>query len=50
MLFGANLEVHLGLFHRLHRIVDTLDPKCELYWKGLVTLKKSVCRYDFCKL
>ena len=45
-LFGANLEVRLGLFHLLHRIVDTLDPKCELYWKCLVALKKSVYRYD----
>jgi hypothetical protein len=46
MIFGANLEVRLGLFHLLHRIVDTLDPKCDLYWKGLVALKKSVYRYD----
>jgi hypothetical protein len=46
MLFGANLEVRLGLFHLLHRIVDASDPKCELCWKGLVALKKSVCRCD----
>jgi hypothetical protein len=46
MLFGANLDVRLGLFHLMHRIVDTLDSKCELYWKGLVSLKKSVYRYD----
>jgi hypothetical protein len=44
MLFGANLDVHLGLFHLLHRIVDTLDTKCELYWKGLVSLKNKVYR------
>ena len=46
MLFGANLDVRLGLFHLLHRIVDTLDTKCELYWKGLVSLKKKVYRYN----
>jgi hypothetical protein len=46
LLFGANFGVRLGLFHLLHRIVDTLDTKCELYWKGLVSLKKSVYRYD----
>ncbi len=46
MLFGSNLEVRLGLFHLLHRIVDTLDSKCELYWKGLVSLKKIVYRYN----
>jgi hypothetical protein len=46
MMFGANLEVRLGLFHLLHRIVDTLDTKCELYWKGLVSLKKAVYRYN----
>jgi hypothetical protein len=46
LLFGSNLEVRLGLFHLLHRIVDTLDSKCELYWKGLVSLKKNVYRYN----
>ena len=45
-LFGANLIVRLGLFHLLHRIVDTLDSKCELHWKGLVSLKNSVCKHD----
>jgi hypothetical protein len=46
MLFGAQLIVRLGLFHLLHRIVDTLDTKCELYFKGLVCLKKSTYRYN----
>jgi hypothetical protein len=46
MLFGRNLEVRLGLFHLLHPIVNTLDTKCELYWKGLVSLKKMVYRYN----
>ena len=32
--------------HLLHRVVDTLDTKCELYWKGLVSLKKIVYRYN----
>ena len=40
MLSGANLKVRLaGLFHLLHRIVDTSNPKCQLYWKGFVALK-----------
>jgi hypothetical protein len=41
LLFGANVNVRLGLFHLLHQIVDTLDSKCELYWKGLVSLKEQ---------
>jgi hypothetical protein len=45
-LFGINIVVRLGLFHLLHRIVDTLDTKCEMHWKGLVSLKESVCTYD----
>ena len=45
-VFGTSLDVRLGLFHLLHRIVDTLDTKCELYWKGLVSLKKSVYTYN----
>jgi hypothetical protein len=46
MLFGRNLKARLGLFHLLHQIVDTLDAKCELYWKGLVSLKRKVYRYN----
>jgi hypothetical protein len=37
-LFGTNVVVRLSLFHLLHRIVDTLDTKCEMCWKGLVSL------------
>jgi hypothetical protein len=46
LLFRANLEVRLGLFHLLHRIVNTLDTNCELYWRGLVSLKNKVYRYN----
>jgi hypothetical protein len=44
-LLGLELVTRLGLFHLLHRIVETLDPKCEGYWKCLVQLKKSVYSY-----
>ena len=45
MLFCANLEGRLGLFHLLlYRIVDTLDPKCGLDWKGLAGLKIWACK------
>jgi hypothetical protein len=30
----------------MHRIVDTLDTKCNLYWKCLVELKKCVYQYN----
>ena len=44
--FGDRLETRLGLFHLMHRIVDTLDPRCgDLYWKCLVELKKCVYEY-----
>jgi hypothetical protein len=45
-LFGAHVDIRLGLFHLLHRIVDTLDNRSELYWKVLVQLKKTVYRYN----
>lgn len=45
-LFGANIDIRLGLFHLLHRIVDTLDNKCDWYWKALVSLKKTVYKYN----
>ena len=44
--FGDQLETRLGLFHLMHRIVETLDPRCgDLYWKCLVQLKKCVYEY-----
>jgi hypothetical protein len=46
MLFGADLDVRLGLFHLLHRIIETLDKLCELYWKGLISLKRAVYIYN----
>jgi hypothetical protein len=43
-IFGSHFEIHLGLFHLLHQIVDTLDNKSEWYWDGLVALKQTI--YD----
>ena len=37
--------MRLGLFHLQHRVVETLDQYCELYWKCLVELKK--CSYEY---
>jgi len=38
-------HVLLGLFHLMQRITDTMNPKCECYWKALVDLKKSFYKY-----
>jgi hypothetical protein len=38
-IYGANLVTRLGLFHLMHRIVDTLDAHSMVYWKVLVKLK-----------
>ena len=40
------VEIKLGMFHIQHRIVETLDSKCTLYWIGLVELKKCFYRYN----
>jgi hypothetical protein len=45
-LFGNHLEQRLGLFHLMHRIVETLDNKCEKYWKAMVQLKNSIYETD----
>jgi hypothetical protein len=44
-IFGTYLETKLGLFHLLHRIMDTLDSKCELYWTCVVRLRDSIYTY-----
>ena len=44
-LFGQEVQVKLGLFHLQHRIYDTLDNKCELFWQCLVVLK--ACFYTY---
>ena len=46
MLFGASVDVRLGLFHLLHRIIETLDNRSDLYWKCLVALKMLVYAYN----
>ena len=38
-IYGANLVTWLGIFHLMHRIVDTLDSHSMVYWKVLVKLK-----------
>jgi hypothetical protein len=45
-IFGSHFEIRLGLFHLLHRIVDTLDSKSEWYWEGLVALKQTIYEYN----
>lgn len=44
-LFGESLVHRLGLFHLVHRIVDTLDNRSGLFWEALVKLKAAVYRY-----
>jgi hypothetical protein len=42
-IFGTYvLETKLGLFHR---IMDTLDPKCKVYWKCVVQLRNAIYAY-----
>jgi hypothetical protein len=45
-VFGDEVECRLGLFHFMHRIVDTLDNRSGEYWKCLVDLKDSIYRYN----
>ena len=45
-IFGTYfLETKLGLFHLLHRIMDTLDSRCEVYWKCVVQLRSAIYTY-----
>jgi hypothetical protein len=44
-IYGPNLLTRLGLFHLMHRIVDTLDTHSLVYWKVLVKLKS--CFYTY---
>jgi hypothetical protein len=44
-IFGTYLETKLGLFHLLHRIMDTLDSKSELYWKSVTNLRNAIYTY-----
>ncbi len=44
-IFGTYLETKLGLFHLLHPIMDTLNSKCELYWKSVVKLRNAIYTY-----
>jgi hypothetical protein len=44
-IYGSNLLTRLGLFHLMHRIVDTLDTHSLVYWKVLVKLK--ACFYTY---
>ena len=46
MLFGAYIVGRLGLFHLIKRIVDTLNNRCDFYWKALVSLKSCLYSYD----
>lgn len=44
-IFGEDVETRLGLFHLLHRIIDTLDKQSDSFWKCLVDLQKCVYSY-----
>ena len=45
-IFGESLELKLGLFHLIHRIVDKLDQYSGLYWECLVKLKECMYFYN----
>ena len=45
-IFGESLELKLGLFHLIHRIVDKLDQYSGLYWECLVKLKDCMYFYN----
>ena len=47
-LFGKNqVHIRLGLFHLIHRIVDTLDKRSDLYWEALKGLKEAIY-HEYC--
>jgi len=43
---GDHLNVLLGLFHIMGRIVDTLNPRSGLYWEALDQLKQCFYFYN----
>jgi hypothetical protein len=45
-IFGASLLGCLGLFHFLKRVLEFLDPRCEIYWKALDAYKSTIYRYN----
>lgn len=45
-IFGASLLGRLGLFHFLKRLLEFLDPRCEIYWKALDAYKATVYSYN----
>jgi hypothetical protein len=46
LVFGTCLETKLGLFHLVHRMMDTLDPKAnDLCWKCVVKMRNSIHLY-----
>ena len=44
-ILGSGVVVLLGMFHCMHRVVDTLDPLSLVYWEVLVDLKDCFYRY-----
>lgn len=52
-ILGSGVVVLLGMFHCMHRVVETLDPMSLLYWEVLVELKQCFYQYaeeDFRRL
>jgi len=45
-LFGHQVETKLGLFHFIHRIVDTMDNRCEFFFDAIVALKNAIYTYN----
>ena len=44
-LLVPGIQGHLGLFHLIKRVVDTMDSKCTAYWQALTDFKAAVYRY-----
>jgi hypothetical protein len=45
-LFGSGVDCKLGLFHLLHRIIETMDPHSLLYWEALDELRQCIYYYN----
>ena len=45
-IFGDSVEMKLGLFHFIQRMVKTLDKRSYLYWECLVELQAAIYSYD----
>jgi hypothetical protein len=44
-LFGSQLIHRLGLFHLVHRMIETYDARSEYYWEVLVKTQEAIYTY-----